>query len=253
MLQLLFRFFTLGVYIRLLIEVNQFWLVSSIFELTRLDTGSTARTLSFCVAVWVLVVCLKLALVALVRTCRSTRSQPDTGSFAFEELFAGKKNSLKARSHSALQICRQTLLVLMLMCLDFLPLFAKLGIFVTVQAVYFIYTIVVRPQQEAKDNVTDTFNELLMLFLVSFLFICNKKNDWTRTRITLFISSVVVLSVFSCIVHLSKCFNLCSHVVFLSQMNLFSLHIQSCLKKAQELLKSKSTRAKAAKSKLIKI
>ena len=57
----------------------------------------------------------------------------------------------------------------------------KVALFVSVQAVYFAYILILRPQDSVKENLSDFINEVFYLYFVVFLLHFNTEGRWNNT------------------------------------------------------------------------
>ena len=57
----------------------------------------------------------------------------------------------------------------------------KVALFVSVQAVYFAYILILRPQDSVKENLSDFINEVFYLYFVVFLLHFNTEGRWNDT------------------------------------------------------------------------
>ena len=93
----------------------------------------------------------------------------------------------------------------------FLPninIIIKIGIFVLLQSLYYLYLVSVRPLEKAKDNLIGVINETLILMLVNMLFKYNKEPDWTTSSKMVFLMSISVANLIISIICISKQTNL---------------------------------------------
>lgn len=180
------------VYIRLLLETNQFLLVTSVYQIRRgLTTYSASSLVSLAVAFFVLAGCVKLMLVVGYLAATNYCERSKTAGLVFCELYNGKKNNLLARWYTFSQMLRRTLVVTVLMFGYRLALYTKLGIFLTVQLAYCAFIIIGRSQEERKDNISEIINEVQLLQLVGFLFAFNSASSWTDAASAAFINSIL--------------------------------------------------------------
>ena len=189
------KLLTLSIYIGMMLESNQFWLITSIYEIKLIQTNNSGRLTSFVIAWWLLIVWIKFTTVVIWRTISSMRQESHLLQTTFEELFKEKKNSKTAKFHSISQIIRSTLIILFLMMLDFLNIYIKLAVFLIFNLSYFIYIVFTRSMVSIKENFIEIQNEILLFILTWILFFWNQKSDWSKTIEYVFIELITTSSV----------------------------------------------------------
>ena len=107
-------------------------------------------------------------------------------------------------------IMRKTLIIMFMLFLPNLNIIIKVGFFVLIQSLYYLYLVSVRPLENLKDNLIGVINETLILLLANMLFKYNKKPDWTSTSETVFFMSISFTNLIVWIIWISKyefCYN----------------------------------------------
>ena len=198
------KLLTLSIYIRMMLESNQFWLITSIYEIKLIQTNNSGRLTSFIIAWWLLIVWIKFTIAVIWRTISSMRQESHLLQTTFEELFKEKKNNKTAKFHSVSQIIRRTLIILLLMMLDFLNIYIKLAVFLIFNVPYFIYIVLARPMVSIKENFIEIQNEVLLFILTWILFFWNQKSDWSKTIEYAFIELITASSIIVFIIFLGK-------------------------------------------------
>ena len=117
------KLFILNIYIRIMLESNQFWLITSINEAKKIQIKSDNKLYSFIIACWLLVVTIKFNLIVIYLAFWSFRNETKVFPTIFEEFFKGNKSSKIANLHSCLQTFRKTFTVALLMMLDQLNIY----------------------------------------------------------------------------------------------------------------------------------
>ena len=181
-----FTIMTFGYYIRAVIEMSQYLLISSIFEIHEFDVSQTLRRISLIFAFVILTLCLSLILIsvllALLTNVSSQQMHTKLGEF-----FIGLKGQKKYRFYTAWLLTRRTIYVALLVTVTFIPLRALLIALSIVQICYAIFIGIFRPYEEIKDNFIEIMNEIFFIFLLSFLIFVNSEDGWTYTKSVIYI------------------------------------------------------------------
>ena len=99
----------------------------------------------------------------------------------FVILVDGFKASWICRSYWLIFLIRRALFVTIIFFMEDYNMMFKIIIFVAIQALYFTYIIILRPQESIKENLNDFINEVFYLFFVTFLTYFNTEDRWTNT------------------------------------------------------------------------
>ena len=105
-------------------------------------------------------------------------------------------------------IMRKALIIMFMLFLPSLNIIIKVGFFVLIQSLYYLYLVSVRPLEKAKDNLIGVINETLILMLANMLFKYNKEPDWTTSSKMVFFLSISITNLIVCIISTSKQTNL---------------------------------------------
>ena len=181
-----FTIMTFGYYIRAVLEMSQYLLISSIFEIHEFNVSQTLRRISLIFAFLVLTLCLSLILISvlfvLLTHVSSQQMQTKLG-----ELFIGLKMQKKCRFYTAWLLTRRTTYVALLVAISFVS-FRTLLIFLSIfQMCYALFICILRPYEEVKDNMIEIMNEIFFIFLLSFLIFVNTEDEWTSSKIIIYI------------------------------------------------------------------
>ena len=172
-----FELFTFAVYIRVILELNQFFLVSSINEIYEHDTSENLNTISFVFAILLLLSFVLLLIFTLLFSVLSYRPNEESWN-KMSEYINGFKTDKAHRSFVVALQSRRLLSVVILICLYSVSLHIIIGVLTSFQWIFFIYVVALRPYRELKSNIVKILNELIFLFLLSSLNFLNKESDW---------------------------------------------------------------------------
>ena len=182
-----FIIMTFGYYIRLLMEMNQLMLISSIYEINRFDTTNMLRIVSLAVAFIVLFVCISMVLSAIYLALSLSPSEESKHS-KFEEFFSDIKERRSSRWYIIVLLFRRIIFVSVLICLisatTIQIVIASLSI---VQLVYVSFLIILRPYDSVKTNLIDIINELFFTWCIWWLAYFDSKSKWNSVWINIFI------------------------------------------------------------------
>ena len=191
-------------YIRLLLEINEFVLVSSINEVNSVKSFEGYLVISFGFAVLLIIGSLVWIIVALFLSLSSYQiidKKHNKLSKFFSE-FKAKKN------------CRIWVITLLIRRLFFISILISLssvnskiiiiGALSVLNIINIIFIICMRPYEESKDNFLDIVNKFLFLTLLSFLIYYNSERDWTVLVAYIYMSVVLLILLIDFLVISSK-------------------------------------------------
>ena len=199
-----FKFFTLWVYIRMILEANQYLLIWSIYEIHVFNITSLSRKISLFVAFLILSIWIKLLWVSAWKAHKHDFTSKSLETKVFGELFSGIKNKSKASWLNWMLIMRRTLLVAFLIWFNKIGIYIKIGYIVLIQIFWLGYLIGVRPLKELKFSIVNFIDEFEFLGLSSMLFFYNKKSDWTSSAESIFIYTIAGWNTLVSIIYFSK-------------------------------------------------
>ena len=99
----------------------------------------------------------------------------------FLDLIQEMKPKWICRSFNFVFLVRRTLFCVTVYFLGSFTLTNRLIVYVSIQGIYFLYIIILRPHKDVSSNLIDFVNELLYCYYWSFLFFYNTEKDWTDT------------------------------------------------------------------------
>ena len=176
----LFELLTYGLYIRLVLELYQLFLVSGINEVYYIDVSDKYRIISFAFAVAILIIWLWFTLFVVFFSISSYIAIEGQHN-KLNEFFSGLKINKRHRFSVAILLIRRLFFVTFLFVCYSVSSKVVIGVLSLFQLSYLVYIILIRPFIEIKANVIEIINESIFLFLLSALFFLNTENDWTPT------------------------------------------------------------------------
>ena len=190
------RFFMFSIYIRLTLEAQQMMLISSFSEIKNINSYSSSKLTSVGVALAQIVFsCLFCCVifyswVSLIfkkpkkwRVRQKNRNQQNSvtserpkrwNTTYMKELFNGLKPTFRARSFYLL-IALRTLLVSFLIVVS-----GNLYVMITVQLVFILLVIWIRPMEKTHLNVIEVQGEVCTLCLMLSLIYFNDRKSWAN-------------------------------------------------------------------------
>ena len=165
---------------RFILEMNQYLLLSSIYEVHSFDISKPIKIISLVVAIIILLFWVYLIIFVVVLSLFSYEAKED-GHNKIGELFSGVKMQRKMKMFVAILLQRKLVFILLaiLVSISSRMLIGILSIF---QVFYIAYVIFLRPFKEAKNNLTEIINELFFFVLFSSLIYLNTKDKWSSSQ-----------------------------------------------------------------------
>ncbi|CAI2380590.1 unnamed protein product [Moneuplotes crassus] len=200
------RFFTFGIYIRLLLEAYQFIYISSISELKRIDHYDLQVISSGIFAVFVIICCIIFLILASIQICKEEKMDHHD---KFGEFTAGLRETKHSKVYTPFLILRR-----LLFC-TFLVLFSKsgcitlVGFMLSIQILYALHLFYLRPMENKLNNLVECMNEAFYIFFVAFLLKYNSKQAWKglptsvylwtmMMNSTIVVCTILVTNIFIC-------------------------------------------------------
>ena len=198
-----FEIMTFGYYIRLLMEMNEYIVVSSINEVYVFNTGETLQILSAIFAllamigsvVWI-AICIALSL--------SSYEIVEGEHNKLEEFFEGMKLQKRFRVFTAILMIRRFLFILFWVTLASAPSRAIIGLLVPIEVAFIVYAIIFKPFQEVKANIIQIVNEVSFFILLSALLVYNTSTDWTVTFSYIYMQIIIITNIINFVIVLGK-------------------------------------------------
>ena len=99
----------------------------------------------------------------------------------FVALVEGMKTAWVCRTYWFVFLIRRTVFIWIIFLMEDLQMIVRIALFVSVQAIYFAYILILRPQDSVKENFSDFINEAFYLYFVVFLLHFNTEGRWNDT------------------------------------------------------------------------
>ena len=176
----LFEIMTFGYYIRFILELHQYLLISSNSEIYLFNTSSSLKIISLAISFITLILCIGLIFIPIYMAFSSFRLEVNQHN-KFGEFFSGFKPHKKYKLYLTILLLRRIIFVISLISLVSIPSNLLIGLLSVIQLIYLIYTTILRPYEEVKDNMIEIINEIYFFLLFGSLLHLNKESEWNIT------------------------------------------------------------------------
>ena len=193
---------TFGYYIRIVLEMNQFLLIWSIKEIYAFDGTHTLRIISLVFAFLVFIFCSFIFITVYLFV--SSYNFNNDEHCKLGEFYWGIQMWKKNKIYIIVLQLRRVLFIAMMITLTFISSKILIGMLSSIQLIYLIYIVILRPFKEIKWNIIEIINELYFLFFLSWLILLNSKNDWKSTYTDIYIWSIFSYFICTSIIVISK-------------------------------------------------
>ena len=174
-----------GFYIRFILQITQFLLVTSIYEIYIHQTSFMYNIISFTYAIFLLSVCFLIAGIVTYLSISPYKTSPD-GHNKIGEFFRGISMEKRSKVFASLMIIRKIMFVSLLIFWMSVSSKLLINILSWLQLWYILYLFMTKPYKEVKGNIIEIINEIYFLLLLSNLAFWNEKSDWTSSKILLY-------------------------------------------------------------------
>ena len=140
-------------------------------------TNGKSFIITYIISVWIVL----FILLTLWQWWKSRNPASFEKQKYFRALIEGMKPKWIYRSYMLMFLIRRTLFWAVVFFWWSFSLTNKLIMYVSIQGVYFLYAIVLRPLQHKSENIMEIVNETFYSYYWSFLFFYNTESDWTDT------------------------------------------------------------------------
>ena len=130
------------------------------------------------------------------------------------EFYAGIKNSRKARIYSTLLLSRRLCFVVVIILFGFIGRTPIFSIMLTIQFLYWLSLILIKPFDVVKDNIIEIANETFYMIFVCFMIHCENESKWTTVITYTFLYMMTLNTVIVCIISLSKSTSITFYSIF---------------------------------------
>jgi hypothetical protein len=146
-------------YVRLLLESNQAFLLSGISEIDSFRIDSVASIVSLCFAIIIVIFSVFLALKAYHMLYKHWNNYDKDRKFLFMEYYADIRQNKWARIYTSVLLSRRLLFIIIILLFTFFHRNTIFGILLGIQVLYFIQLLIIRPFEEIENNLVELTNE----------------------------------------------------------------------------------------------
>ena len=190
-----YKFFVFAYYIRSILEMTQFLLISSIYELYKCNTSGIYHRASLFTAGFVLIVILMITLYSLYLALSSYRIVESMHN-KVGELFEGIKMERRFKLYASSMLIRRIIYVAILILATSIAFKSVIICLALLQIIYATYVIYLRPYEEVKCNIIDALNEVSFFLLLVTLIFINTEDQWSTFKSTIYMWVIASNSVF---------------------------------------------------------
>ena len=174
--------YTFGIYIRAVMNMNQFILVSSISEIYHFNISNTKRIISYAIAVivfviWIFIIWIIAGLVYFQEESKERRNK-------WAQLFEGIIKEKRYKIFIVYLFIRRLAFVALLITLISKSSFIIICVLILLQIVYMSVLIIKRPYVEVKSNMIEIINETYFVTMLISLLFYNSEEKWAGTPTT---------------------------------------------------------------------
>ena len=175
------KMLTFGFYIGVLLESFILFLVVDISEIHYQNKSGIQNTASWVMSYLIVTFIILFMLLTLWQWWKSRKQEVLEKLTYFATLVEGFKASWIWRSYWLVFLIRRFLFIVIIFFMEDYDMMKRIALFVTIQALYFLYIMILRPQDSVKENLNDFINEIFYLYFVVFLLHYNTESRWNNT------------------------------------------------------------------------
>ena len=199
----IFEILTFAIYIRYILELSQFFMVSSISEIYSFDTSGYLKIISVVFAIIVLAF-FAIVTVFLFLFAFSSYKEIEGEHNKLSELISGLKPNRKERFYVAILMTRRLIFIMVLIFSYSFSSQIVIGMLIAFQAPYLIYIFLIRPFKEMDTTIIELANELIFIVLLITLIILNSERDWTPLIAHIYMQAICFSSFISSVIVAGK-------------------------------------------------
>ena len=197
------RILILSYFIRNFLEMLQFIMISTIYEIYKNNTTSVYRSISLSFSYLIILMFLLIFIFIQYLTFSSYKLNEGEHN-KLEEFFRGIKQNKRHKFYITMLLIRRIVFIILLITWVFIPSIILIVILSIFQAAYVIYLTWLRPYIEIKGNLIEILNELYFSILLIALSILNTESDWTSVKTALYMWTLVSNTLLIFIIVLGK-------------------------------------------------
>ena len=181
----IYSLLSFGYYIRAGLEINQFLLICSVYEIYIFNISNLFKVVSLIFAIMLLVGWISISIIVFILSI-SSYVVDESKHNKIGEFFSGLKMQCKFKLYLLILIIRRTFFVTCLITWAFISSRLLIGILAIVQLIYFAYIWYLRPFAKFKMNLIEILNEAYFILLLSSLIFLNEESNWSSTKTSIY-------------------------------------------------------------------
>ena len=193
---------TFGYYIRSMLEINQFFLISTVNEIYEWNTSAKLRIVSLIFAL--LIIGLRILLILFVVYLSLSYRIIEGKHNKLGEFLSGVKSQNKFKFYVAMLLTRKILFVLILIWAVSVSWRYVVISLVVLQTIYLSYIVLLRPFINLKWNSIEIINEVYFITSLSCLIYFDEESKWNQNVISIYVSLISSNSMTTFLIIFSK-------------------------------------------------
>ena len=181
LLRKILEILTFGFYITVYIETYILFILVDFSEINLQNKRGIKNIKSWVMSYIILGVMTLFIILTLWQWIKSRKTEVLENLKYFKVLVDGMKPKWICRSYFLVFLIRRTLFGIILFFMESYDMITRVILFVVVQFLITVYMIILRPQQELKEQISDVINEVYFLFFGAFLLYFNTEDRWSPT------------------------------------------------------------------------
>ena len=206
-LQKLMELFTFALYIRIILESNQFILIAWVSEMYQFNFNETKRKISIIIAFLILIAWMALIVITFLFTFSKVEnklSESKDKKSKFAHMFDGLSPNKNSRLFAWLLQIRRAIFVILLIILGPKSSIIVISFLVGLQLIYLLLLAAIRPYEMVIWNIIEMTNEFYFLVLLAFLVKYSTAADWEGTPTTVYTWFISSNSIVCLLVNIGK-------------------------------------------------
>ena len=188
----IFMVFTLSIYLRIIFEAFLGIFLSSINEFYIHDFSNSGKIVSFWISAFVVICLIAYWILTFIVAKKASKSYYNPKATYLNEIVEGTKISFRSRLLFFTTITKIILSICVVIFCQNMKMYTRISIYVIVQTIFMIITLVVRHYKKISDNIIQILNDSIYLTACIALFRYNKETNWASGFVTGFLATITV-------------------------------------------------------------
>ena len=211
--------FAFAMYIRIILNTNQYILVSWVSEMYHFNISGVKRIISLVISFISLIAWIAMIIIVIffvfIQNKDSEEESPDKRN-KFAHLFNGVSPNIKSRLYIAIIQIRRAVFVTLLITIGPISSTLVISILVGLQAIYLLILILIRPFELVKCNIIEIVNEMYFFIMLASLLKFNSIESWEGTPTIIYNVWVKIISVY--FKHSNQNLLILSNLIFITKL-----------------------------------